>query len=72
MQKLVLVRPQRSYFGSSKPGTVIVRDNGATEFQGPKKTGRHRYLTMTATQRSRVREALVQLASQPPSQPIKK
>ncbi|HUY91852.1 MAG TPA: nucleoside hydrolase [Pirellulales bacterium] len=62
---LYAVRPDRGYFGLSAPGTIRVDDNSLTHF-APDAAGRHRYLTLDAEQRMRVREALVQLASQPP------
>ena len=63
---LYAVRPQRGYFGQSASGTIEVDDQQVTQFiAGP--TGKHRYLTVNADQIIRVREALVQLASQPPT-----
>jgi hypothetical protein len=62
---LYAVRPDRGYFGLSEPGTIRVDDQEITQF-GPSAEGRHRYLTITPEQIARVREALVQLASQPP------
>lgn len=63
---LYAVRPDRGYFGVSEPGTITVDDKQVTQFTvGP--TGRHRYLTVNPEQVSRVREALIQLASQPPA-----
>jgi uncharacterized Ntn-hydrolase superfamily protein len=64
---LYAVRPDRGYFGLSQPGTIGVDDQQITQF-APSETGRHRYLTVTPEQISRVREALVQLASQPPGE----
>jgi hypothetical protein len=68
---LYAVRPNRGYFGLSGPGTIHVNDDGVTRFT-PSGGGRHQYLTVDAIQIARVREALVQLASQPPerSSPI--
>jgi uncharacterized Ntn-hydrolase superfamily protein/inosine-uridine nucleoside N-ribohydrolase len=62
---LYAVRPDRGYFGLSQPGTIRVDDREITQF-APSEKGRHRYLTVTSEQIARVREALVQLASQPP------
>jgi uncharacterized Ntn-hydrolase superfamily protein len=62
---LYAVRPDRGYFGLSEPGTIRVDDHDITQF-APSAEGRHRYLTVTPEQIARVREALVQLASQPP------
>jgi len=42
-----------------------VENDGYTRFV-PETGGRDRYLTLTATEAARVREALVQLSSQPP------
>jgi uncharacterized Ntn-hydrolase superfamily protein/inosine-uridine nucleoside N-ribohydrolase len=61
---LYAVRPDRGYFSLSPPGIVHVDDQEITQFT-PKANGRHRYLTVTPEQIVRVREALVQLASQP-------
>lgn len=62
---LYAVRPERGYFGLSEPGQITTDQQGVTHFT-PSNEGRHRYLTVDAEQISRVREALVQLASQPP------
>ena len=61
------VMPDRGYFGLSIPGTVKVEDDGFTTFTSDGK-GQHRYLTLSAEQRARVLEALVQLSSEPPHQ----
>lgn len=63
---LQAVRPGRGYFRLSPPGRVTVNDKGLTTFQAAT-NGRHRYLIASPAQRIRVREALVQLSSQPPS-----
>lgn len=62
---LYAVMPDRDYFGLSQPGEVRFSDEGATSFK-PEPEGRHRFLTLDTIQRVRVREALVQLTSQPP------
>jgi uncharacterized Ntn-hydrolase superfamily protein len=62
---LYAVRPDRGYFGLSGPGTIRVDDHQVTQFESSAE-GRHRYLTVTPEQIARAREALVQLASQPP------
>jgi hypothetical protein len=62
---LYAVFPDRGYFGISAPGEVTVEEDGFTRFT-PKADGRDRYLTLDTVQVARVREALVQLASQPP------
>lgn len=62
---LYAVRPERDYFDVSKPGEITVDDQDVTQFS-PQADGKHRYLIVNAEQIARVREALVQLASQPP------
>lgn len=62
---LYAVLSDRGYFGVSEPGRVTVESDGYTHFV-PESGGRDRYLTLTATEAARVREALVQLSSQPP------
>ncbi len=65
---LYAVFPDRGYFGLSAAGTVTVADDGATVFRpGKDGKGRDRYLTMSAEQAARVREAIVQLCVTPPS-----
>jgi hypothetical protein len=61
---LYAVRPDRGYFGLSEPGQVTLEANGFTRFT-PAPDGRHRYLILTEAQIPRVKEALVELASQP-------
>ncbi|WP_010582472.1 nucleoside hydrolase [Schlesneria paludicola] len=63
---LYAVYPDRGYFDLSEPGRIAVEGDGFTKF-APDAQGRHRYLKLTETQRTRVLEALVQLSSQPPS-----
>jgi inosine-uridine nucleoside N-ribohydrolase len=62
---LYAVFPDRGYFDLSAPGTVTVEDDGFTRFT-PKPDGRDRFLILNDVQIARVKEALVQLASQPP------
>lgn len=62
---LYAVRPDHGYFGLSEPGNMRVNSEGYTKFT-PAKDGTGRYLTVTSDQITRVREALVMLASQPP------
>jgi purine nucleosidase len=62
---LYAVRPDRGYFGLSSRGQVTVEENGFTRFT-PEPQGRDRFLTLNDVQAARVKEALVQLASQPP------
>ncbi|HOK46379.1 MAG TPA: nucleoside hydrolase, partial [Bryobacteraceae bacterium] len=62
---LYAVRPDRGYFSLSPPGQISTDEKGRTHFtESP--GGKHRYLIVNDTQRVRVLEALVQLASQPP------
>lgn len=63
---LQVVRPDREYFNLSESGRVIVSENGATRFV-QEASGPHRYLIADREQQVRVREALVQLSSQPPT-----
>jgi hypothetical protein len=66
---LQAVYPERGFFGLSQPGRVQVLDDGFTRFLPARKgqaSRRDRFLTMTATQRARALEALVQLTVQPP------
>ena len=62
---LYAVRPNHGYFGLSQPGTIGVDEQEITQF-APSETGRQRFLTVTPEQIIRVKEALVQLTSQPP------
>jgi inosine-uridine nucleoside N-ribohydrolase len=62
---LYAVLPERGYFGLSATGKVTVESDGFTRFIA-EANGRDRYLTLTDLQIARVKEALVQLASQPP------
>jgi inosine-uridine nucleoside N-ribohydrolase len=62
---LYAIRPDRGYFGLSQPGTIRVDEKEITQFT-TSETGKHRHFTVTPEQIARVREALVQLASQPP------
>lgn len=64
---LYAVRPTRGYFGLSEPGRLSIGDEGLAQFAAAE-GGRHRYLTATPEQIVRVREALVMLASQPPTE----
>jgi inosine-uridine nucleoside N-ribohydrolase len=63
---LYAVRPDRGYFDLSPPGRVHVADDGTTSFEA-ESAGSHRFLVLKPEQQIRVREALAQLASQPPS-----
>lgn len=62
---LYAVRPDRGYFGISAPGTVTVDQQEITQF-ARSDMGKHQYVTVNAEQIARVREALIELASQPP------
>jgi hypothetical protein len=62
---LYAVRPDHGYFGVSSSGVIRVDEQEITQF-GASDQGKHRYLTVTPEQIARVREALVELASQPP------
>jgi hypothetical protein len=62
---LYAVRPDRGYFSLSLPGQVTVEENGVTRLTAAPE-GRDRYLMLNEAQIVRVKEALVQLASQPP------
>jgi hypothetical protein len=62
---LYAVHPDRGYFDLSPRGRVIVETDGFTRFE-PAADGKHHFLKLTDSQRSRVLEALVQLSSQPP------
>lgn len=63
---LYAVRPNRGYFGLSENGTITTDAEGVTTHT-PNPAARQQYLTVTPEQRTRVLEALVQLASQPPT-----
>jgi inosine-uridine nucleoside N-ribohydrolase len=62
---LYAVRTDYGYFDLSPAGRVHVASDGTTSFE-PENAGPHRYLILRPNQQMRVREALTQLASQPP------
>lgn len=62
---LYAVFPDRGYFDISAPGQVTIADDGSTHFT-PMPKGRDRFLILKEDQRARVKEAFVQLASEPP------
>lgn len=62
---LYAVLPDRHYFGLSPAGRVEVEADGLTRFE-PAADGRDHFLTLNESQAVRAKEALVQLASQPP------
>ncbi len=65
---LYAVFPDRGYFELSPPGTVTVDDDAATVFvPGKNEQGRDRFLVLNDTLNARAREAIVQLASEPPA-----
>lgn len=63
---LYAVRPDDAYFDLSPAGRVHVAEDGITTFK-PKNGSSHRYLILKHDQAVRVREALRELASQPPT-----
>ena len=65
---LYAVFPDRGYFSLSVAGQVTVEKDGYTRFQA-QPDGKHRYLMVRKSQIERVREAMVQLTSQPPQHP---
>jgi len=62
---LYAVLGDRNFFELSAPGVVTIAEDGFTRFD-PSTNGHHRFLELNDIQAVRVREALVQLASQPP------
>ncbi|MBI5395008.1 MAG: nucleoside hydrolase [Verrucomicrobia bacterium] len=63
---LYAVLPDRGFFELSQPGQVTVEDDGFTRFKPKKSGGRDRFLILNDVLAARVKEALVQLSSQPP------
>lgn len=61
---LYAVHPDRGYFDLSPAGRITVEPDGNTTFT-PDAGGRHRYLIVNDTQRARILEAFIYLASQP-------
>ncbi len=65
---LYALLPDRGYFDLSPAGNVTVEADAATLFRPSKDgKGRHRFLVMSPEQTARVREAIAQLSSEPPS-----
>lgn len=65
---LYAILPDRGYFDLSPPGTVTVENDSATLFRpGKGGKGNHRFLIMSPEQAARVREAIVQLSTEPPA-----
>lgn len=60
------VFPDRGYFDLSPPGRVSIDSDGFTRFT-PDENGRDHFLILKENQIGRVREAEVQLATQPPN-----
>ncbi|MDF1815411.1 MAG: nucleoside hydrolase [Verrucomicrobiales bacterium] len=62
------VYPDRGYFTLSPRGRVTIEENGFSTFTPSRKpgVGRDRYLVMNKIKAAKVREALVQLTSEPP------
>lgn len=58
--------PDRGYFYRSPRGSVLVDESGRTDFQPDEKNGNDVYLIMSDAQAARLREAYVQLCTQPP------
>jgi inosine-uridine nucleoside N-ribohydrolase len=58
------IYPDRGYFDVSPPGRVRVDEEGHTDFAATK-DGKDRYLVMSELQAARVKEAFVQLCSEP-------
>ena len=67
---LYAVFPDRGYFDLSPPGHVLVEKDGLTNFE-PSTGGHDRYLILREDQISRIKQTMVQLASQPPG-PLRK
>jgi len=63
---LYAVRPDDGYFSLSEPGVITVLPDGSSRFD-LSANGKHRYLVLTAEQRTRTLEAMILLASQPPA-----
>jgi inosine-uridine nucleoside N-ribohydrolase len=63
---LYAVRPDDAYFSLSPPGTITVQPDGGSRF-GASASGNHHYLVLTDEQRVKTLEAMIVLASQPPS-----
>lgn len=61
---LYAARPNRGYYTLSRPGVVSVSEEGVTSFRADA-AGKHRYQIVNGEQIAAVREALVQLTSEP-------
>jgi inosine-uridine nucleoside N-ribohydrolase len=62
------VRPDRGYFDLSQPGTITLDSGNVTRF-AEDASGKHRYLTVTPDQITRLREAFTLMVSAPPRGP---
>lgn len=62
---LYAARPDRGYYSLSEPGTVSFDEKGISSFKADP-AGKHRFQIVTPLQKAMVREALVQLTSEPP------
>jgi purine nucleosidase len=67
---LYAVHPDRDYFNVSEPGVVTIEPDGSSRFEA-RRDGRQRYLILRPDQIPRIREAEVQLSSQPPDHAAK-
>jgi inosine-uridine nucleoside N-ribohydrolase len=63
---LYAVRPDENYFSLSPPGTITVLPDGGSHFE-PSANGDRRYLIIKNEQRARTLEAMIILASEPPT-----
>jgi len=63
---LYAARPERGYFSLSKPGRITVLADGGSRFEEFGE-GSHRYLIVSEEQKARAVEAMVMLASEPPT-----
>ena len=69
---LYAIRSDKASFGLSRPGRVVVEDDGVTRFQ-PEEGGLHRYLTIVSREQAlRVRDAFADLCSEPPAAVIER
>jgi purine nucleosidase len=64
---LYAARPDRDYFSLSQPGKISVLADGGSRFDEVA-GGSHRYLILSDGQKARALEAMVMLASEPPTQ----
>lgn len=62
---LYAARPDRGYYGLSKPGKITLNDKNITEFEEVE-GGLHRYQTVMQDQIVQVSEVFVQMVSSPP------